>query len=102
MPGARINPGQIANQRVITTDLDDVVGNGNALFPMKGSGAYYATAILVSGNPTDAGAVKIRYADGRDETIPQVAPGVWVGMMPFSHVWSTGTTADAVTVGMTR
>lgn len=101
MPKAIRNSGEIQNQRVITTDLDDTPANGNALFPRKLTGGIYANAILVGLDGTNNGAVKIRYLDGSDETIPFLAAGVWISMRPFSHVWLTGTTADTVMVGHT-
>jgi hypothetical protein len=88
--------GLVADQKNITTDLDDTVANQNAVQHGRN-----ANAILVGQDGSSTGAVKIRFADGTDDTIPYLTPGIWHNMAPFTHVWSTGTTADSVRIGRT-
>jgi hypothetical protein len=89
-------PGLILEQKNITTDLSDTVASQNAV-----QHANFANAILVGQDGSSTGAVKIRFADGTDDTIPYLTPGIWHNMAPFSHVYATGTTADSVRIGRT-
>lgn len=101
MPGFSQNPGEIADQRVITNDLDDVPANGNALFPKKGVGALAANAVFLGPDGSNNGTVKLYHTDGTTSIPPAMAASVWHSVKPFTHVYFTGTTADTVMVGRT-
>lgn len=96
MAGIIRSSGLLAYQKNITTDLDDTVANANAV--IKGN---CSNAVLVGQDGSSTGAIKIRFADGSDDTLPYLTPGIWHNMAPFTHVYSTGTTADTVRVGVT-
>ncbi len=97
MPKCVTSQGLIRYQKNITLDLSDTVANNNAVAP----NGEYCNAILVGQDGSSVGAVAIAFADGQQDTVPYLVPGIWHNMAPFRHVLASGTTADTVRVGVT-
>jgi hypothetical protein len=97
MPKVTHGAGLIQLQKDITGNLDNTPGNNNSVL----TGGRFANALLVGQDGSSTGAVKITFADGTEDTIPYLVPGIWHNMAPFKHVYATGTTADSVRVGVT-
>lgn len=92
----RTNPGQIEDEKAVTKSDSDI---SNAMFK---NGRVPANALYIGG----AGNVKVRFVGDPFDTVNgdaiiSLAVGIWRSTKPFSHVYSTGTTATDIRVGVT-